>query len=118
MSSINFANLRKQNPSLKTVFSAIEHWFATHSNQLVVDPRRIRRSIADASPEDVGKALSLLVDRGYFDQLYAIELPNGSLLSEPLRQSPYEFPESVSDRYDNQIATKDARIVPVLRKAR
>lgn len=118
MSSSVFANLRKSHPALSKVLAGIEKWFAAHSTLQVVDPRRVRRSLKGSSPEELGEALSLLVDRGYFDQLYAVELPNGVLLSEPLVPTPLDMPDRLRDRYDNPINTSTAHLVPVLRKVR
>jgi len=86
----------------------------THPNIKIVDPRQVAHMVSRPLRLDqFAEAFLVLVDKGYLQQIFKAESPQGSL-EGPDFQSVDEVPEFLRDRYD--VPFEVSRVVPVFRR--
>jgi len=117
MSRIDFSAFKTEQPALAPTWDALAHWFREHKKVRLIDTRRLGSEVAGVRPTDLAVAITILVNRGLFEQVYGVVAPSTRTLVDQLFRTPTEIPERLRDRFAHEFNTDDAEVVPLLREA-
>jgi len=88
-------------------------WIRSHPQWEVLDPRELSKSLARVDAWTLVAALSLLVEKGPFRQVYKVVTPSG-VLADGTFDDPRSIPARLPDRWNENFETAEADVVAVL----
>jgi hypothetical protein len=105
--------LFEENPELREALDSLSAWCQDHPQVGAIDPRRVVHE-KHTPPEQLVRALTLLVHQGMLKLAYQYETPDGYLISQDF-QSYSDVPDELSGRFDETFRREDGLIIPVYR---
>jgi hypothetical protein len=109
----NFDSLTDERPDLAATLRQVARWIREHPDWEILDPRELARTAKQIDPWTLASALHLLVERGFFRQVYMVTTPSG-VLADGEFDDPRKIPERLPDRFNRHFETAESDIVAVL----
>jgi hypothetical protein len=98
---------------LAPALDEVAEWIRNHPSWEVLDPRELSKSLRDIDTWHLALALRLLVEKGFFRQVYKVVTPSG-VLADDIFDDPRLIPDRLPDRWNQYFDTSEADVVAVL----
>ena len=117
MWSIDFTELSRRHPQFKDAFEAVEAWLNLMEDVQHLEVFRIISWKPDIGPEELSRALNIMVEEGILKRSYGVRAPDRTLAIEGFRDSPDKFPKKLHSSSDLVFRRNEGNVVLVYRKA-